>query len=504
MMRSSTDTIPEPTKAGWRQRFLVALEAAVDPIVVIDGRGQIEIANTATVRTFGYELNELLGANVSILMPEPHASSHAGYLERYLETGEAHIIGVGREVEGRRKDGSVFPIRLSVGEGQLEGERFFVGQIQDISESKGLQTELNRREEELRRLLDNATVATAMTTTAGRFLEVNAACTRMLGYSREELLTLDLRDLSADEDSADLEQAVLALASGDVAEKSLEHRCLHKDGSLRYGVMHVAALFGESGVVDRFAVQVVDQTQRVEAEAELRRNRERLQHLQRLSILGEMAAGIAHEVNQPLGAISNYAHASRILIERGKADPAKLEELLSKVGEQAQRAGEVIRRLRALAKPRRASRDVIDVNATVLEAIRLAEVDTRLGSRLTLDLEKGLPEVYADSIQVQQIVLNLLRNATEAMNEAGTDGEIKLLTRRRQGEIEIAVRDEGPGVAESTEDEILSPFFTTKETGMGMGLAICQSIATSHGGRLWFANNEGAPGATFAFTLPVE
>lgn len=360
------------------------LDAAVDAIIVIDSTGRIETVNASALRLFGYCLAEVVGRNVNILMPEPYHQAHDGYLRNYLTSRQARIIGIGREVSARRKDGSVFPISLAVGEAPFGKDRRFVGIIRDLSAQK-------RAEAELR-----------------------------------------------------------------------------------------------------------------QAELEARQQRERLAHVSRLSTLGEMATGIAHEINQPLTAIATYAQACHRLIANGQAEPAELMTVLEKVVAQTQRAGEVIRRLRNLVKRRDSEKLVIDCNELIADTARLADADARIHDQeLCLDLHPGLLTVAVDPIQLQQVVLNLVHNGLEAMSSVGQrHGQVRITSALTDsGDVEIAVYDQGPGVKEHQVENLFVPFYTTKHTGLGIGLSISRSIVRAHGGELQYRRNaEG--GAIFAFTLP--
>jgi two-component system sensor kinase FixL len=491
---------------GWRERLDTALEAAVDGIVIIDATGTIETVNDAVVRMFGYRRQELLGRNVSTLMPEPFASRHDSYIGKYLRTGEAKIIGLGREVEGRRRDGTIFPLELSVGQGTSEDRRFFVGILRDISDRKAMEQVLRQREKELRQTLHEAPIPTLITDRDGSVLESNAACSAMFGFTPEECRGQNVLDLLHAEDARETGRVLARLARRETVAVEEEKRFIAKDGHVLHGLLHVGTVHDGWGRSERLVMQIIDRTRQVEAELRERETLDRLAHVNRLSTLGEMAAGIAHEVNQPLGAISNYAQACRTLIERGRIDPGRLSEILQKIAAQAERAGEVIRRLRTLARGQRAAQEAASLDTLVSDIVKLAEVDARLRNvRIQTDLESPLPPVAVDPVQIQQVVLNLLRNGMEAMEEAGSEKrEIVLSTRRTStDEVEVAVRDFGSGVDPAVAEEIMSPFVSTKSTGMGMGLAICQSIIVSHGGRLWFRPAEGG-GTVFHFTLPIE
>lgn len=233
--------------------------------------------------------------------------------------------------------------------------------------------------------------------------------------------------------------------------------------------------------------------------------RERLTHLTRVSLLGELASSIAHEVNQPLTAVSTYAQACRRLLESGGPDRELLLETLDRIADEALRAGDIVHRLKELVRRRDSRREDIDVNELIRDVERLAAVDARLHDvRLRLALSESLPSVRADGIQLQQVILNLIRNGVDAM--ADTEPETRELLVRTasnaRGEVEVSIIDAGCGVPAAAEPGLFEPFFTTKETGMGMGLSISRTIVEAHGGRMWFMRNPGR-GSTFGFTLPA-
>jgi two-component system sensor kinase FixL len=250
-------------------------------------------------------------------------------------------------------------------------------------------------------------------------------------------------------------------------------------------------------------------SERVKAQTELFDIRERLSHVSRLSTMGEMAAGIAHEINQPLTAIASYAQASVNIINNAKQQQVefpqqKISSLLSNINLQALRAGEVISRLRGFIKKRKAQRDPVDLNRLIDETIKLAKVDTRLldhGIHLHLATEPA-PQVMGDAIQIQQVLFNLIRNAIDAMEDQ-LDKPVLIDSRwLDQSIIEVSVSDSGTGVSKTNEKVLFTPFFTTKESGMGIGLSISQAIIQVHGGKMHHCH--GVPtGSVFTFTLPA-
>jgi len=368
----------EVTQQWLADNALNVLDSVVDAIVTIDARGTIQSANKAVETLFGYTVDELLGQQLVILMPEPYRSMHQQYVTNYLEGAVPQIIGVGRELTAQTKSGKVFPIYLAVNEIKTANGSYFAGIIRDLSESKANQEAL-------------------------------------------------------------LEQ------------------------------------------------------------------RERLARVGRLSTMGEMTASIAHEINQPLTAIAAYAQACQKLLDKDDCDLDRIRDGLRKLCDQSLRAGAVIERIQRFVRHEGNQKEMVDVNALMRDLMHLGAADARLHSMdLKVDLEEGLPLIYCDPVQVQQVALNLIRNAIDAMAEIdfGNGPQIVLHTRSRGGGVEIAVVDEGPGVDEGNEPLIFSPFHTTKEEGMGMGVSICRSIVREHGGELSFRNNEGH-GCTFYFFLPA-
>ena len=358
------------------ERLRSITRTAPDAIVIIDETGVIDTVNPAAERLFGYSGDELVGENVKILMPSPHREAHDAHLARYRETGEKRVIGIGRVVVGRRKDGTTFPARLAIGEIELDQGRLFTGFLHDITERESIQ--------------------------------------RRAGILQRELM-----------------------------------------------------------------------------------------HASRLSAMGEMASGIAHELNQPLTAIMNYTKAARRRLDRANADTAPITDLVDKAGQQAERAAEIIKRLRTFIKKDDSERRLEPINAVVEEAAALALIGASDHDiELIFTLDDALPPVLIDRIQVQQVVLNILRNAIEAFEGPG-ERKISISTRAAgHAKVEVDIRDNGPGLAPGITDDPFRPFQTTKADGVGIGLAISRTIIDAHGGRLW-AETPPEGGAAFRFTVPV-
>jgi two-component system, LuxR family, sensor kinase FixL len=362
-----------------REALLSAiLETSPDGLITIDERGTINSFNPAAERMFGYRPDEVLGRNVACLMPRPYREAHDRYLERYRRTGEKRIIGIGREVLGQRKDGTIFPLELAVGEVRAEGHRLFAGFVRDVSERQRAEQRLQELQTEL---------------------------------------------------------------------------------------IHVA----------------------------------------RLSAMGEMASALAHELNQPLTAIINYAQATRHLI--GGLDDrrqASLASLLDKTAQQASRAGQIIHRLRQFVAKGETERTLEDVSAVVEEASTLALIGAAgKGIAVRRVFAADLPPVLMDKIQIHQVVTNLIRNSVDALGDVERR-EIVICTRlSAPDQVEISVTDSGPGLAPEVAARLFEPFVTTKPEGMGIGLSICRSIVDAHGGKLWASVPQGG-GTAFHVGLPAS
>ncbi len=351
------------------------LETIPDAMVVIDTRGVMSSFSVAAERLFGYTPPEVIGKNVSMLMPSPYREQHDVYLERYLRTGERRIIGIGRVVVGERKDGSTFPMELAVGEMKSGKDRFFTGFVRDLSERQKTESRLQELQSEL-------------------------------------------------------------------------------------------------------------------------------VHISRLTAMGEMASTLAHELNQPLSAISNYLKGSRRLLEANTDEQSSmLRDALDKAGDQALRAGQIIRRLRDFVARGESAHRVENITKLVEEASALALVgakDQAIRVRFRFDASAEL--VLADRIQIQQVLLNLIRNSVEAMQDGSRRELLLSATPAENDMVRVAVADTGSGIAPDVMSRLFQPFVTTKQQGMGVGLSICRTIVESHGGQIWAEPNPGG-GTIFNFTL---
>lgn len=351
------------------------LATVPDAMVVIDERGIILSFSAAAERLFGYDERQVAGRNISMLMPTPDRERHDAYVERYCRTGERRIIGIGRIVVGRRRDGSEFPMELSVGEARSDGHRIFTGFIRDLTD--------------------------------------------------QQRAELRLKELQSE-----------------------------------------------------------------------------LIHVSRLSAMGTMASTLAHELNQPLTAIANYTEAGRHLLAEGPVENAEmLGEALEETAKEALRAGNIVRRLREFVARGEVDKRVEQLPHLIEEASRLALIGAReRGVRAFFDLDPNAMDVLVDRVQISQVLVNLLRNAVEALALEQTR-DVAITTRLDQGGlVRVSVADTGPGIDPAVAPQLFEAFASTKDKGMGLGLSICRTIVEAHGGRIWAEPRDGG-GSIFHFTV---
>jgi two-component system sensor kinase FixL len=358
-------------------RLRSILQTVPDAMIIIDERGRIESLSTTAERLFGFTTDEVVGQNISMLMPSPYREQHDAYIERYLSTRERRIIGIGRIVVGQRKDGTTFPMHLTVGELQAGERHHFTGFIRDLTDQQ---------------------------MTESRLKELQSEVT----------------------------------------------------------------------------------------------------HMSRYTALGEMASTLAHEINQPLTAISNYLKGSQRLIDRLDGEPVPmLRDAVGKAAEQALRAGQIIRRLREFVSRGESERRIESLPKLIEDASTLALIGIKeAGIEVRFRLDPRADQVLADRIQIQQVLVNLIRNAIEVMADSAPPRTLDIATVSGPDDaVEVSVADTGSGLAPEIMRHLFQPFMTTKRKGMGLGLSICRTIVEAHGGKIW-VDAPPAGGTVFRFTLP--
>ncbi len=480
------------------ERLQAVIDNAHDAIITIDGRGRIETFNKAASRIFGYEPGEVLGRNVNVLMPSPYKEAHDTYLHNYMTTGVAKIIGTGREVEARRRDGSVFPIDLSVAEMNAGGRRSFIGVIRDISERKLAEA----ARDQLAAIVQSSHDAVIGKNLAGFITSWNRGAEEMYGYTAAEAVGQPIAMLAPPALKNEIPGLIERARRGEVIT-NYETTRIRKDGRHLDVSLTLSPIQDAAGEIVGVSTIARDVTQLNQAQHRIRELTAEMVHMSRLTAMGQLSSSLAHELNQPLTAVANYAEAARqLLLAASNPPPPRVAEFLEKATNQAERAGQIIRRLRGFVEKRSIERVPAFLDEMVKEATALGTIGSASdGIRLVYELAPGLPPVQIDKIQIQQVVVNLVRNAAEVLRAA----ERRVLTVRTaaaaDGYQEVAVIDTGPGIAPEIADQLFKPFVTTKADGMGIGLSICQSIIEAHDGRIWAEPNPGG-GTIFRFVIP--
>ncbi len=331
----------------------------------------------------------------------------------------------------------------------------------------------------------------------------NAGAERIYGYSTSEIVGQHVSILAPAERKEEVTRVLEQLRCGEKVDH-LETVRVTRDGRRIDVSLTISPIKDEHGIVIGASTIARDITQRKQAEMETRRQRSELAHLSRVTTLGELSGSLAHELNQPLGAILRNTEAAELFLQDPSPDLEELRAIMTDIRKDDQRAAALIDRMRSIAKRREVEASLLDLNLLVSEVIGLVkpEVDTRK-VQLTFKAASSLPPVSGDRIQLQQVLLNLLLNAMDAVNDSELDRRLVTVRVQPGGKsVEVAVSDTGQGIPTDKLAHIFDPFFTTKLNGMGMGLAISRTIIEAHGGTIRAENNPDG-GATFYFTLAV-
>ncbi len=492
---------------------LALLEATFDAVVIMDDRGRILAFNASAEEMFGYRATDALGRNVSMLMTSADRASHDDHLKRYFTTGESHVLGRGRDVRVRHRDGSEFPVFLSVARIPRTDPPQFVGYLHDTTLRRKALATLEKERQLNHLYLDLAQVILVATDRNGVVQLVNQRAGRVLRRQDQEIIGRSWIDTCVAPDDRPIARTAFRnlLMAGSEEPQSCEYHVMSADGEDRFVTWRGVALRDGDNVTTGVMLSGEDITDQRRAEMEARVAQERMNSVSRLATMGEMAAGISHELNQPLAAIANYAQACARLLRLPAPDLPEITGALEQISAQALRAGEIIRRIRSLVRNEDVRREPQDINVLIREVHGLLATDARVhDGRLDLDLHEPTPPVTVDKVQIQQVLMNLVHNAFEAQGNShsathgGEPADVRIATRLTDtGDVEVSVNDHGPGLAAELEQKIFEPFFTTKATGTGLGLAISRSIIKAHASRLAYRANEPR-GACFYFVLPAH
>ena len=381
--------------------------------------------------------------------------------------------------------------------------------VLDLSEQKRAEEALRASEERWSKLAENSSAGIALIAPDGRFIAANLALQKMLGYTEGELQGRTLSDITHEEDRAATEARIQEGHEGQRRVYRVEKRYLRKDGAIMWADVSLVFVPASGSNSAFFSAVIIDRTDRKRAEEALQKAQVELAHATRVMTMGEITSSIAHEINQPLGAIVNYGNACLRLLKSGRANLTEMAAALSAIVNDAERASAIIARIRALSKkapPEMALLQVGDLVADILPLVRHQLTGRRIA--LKTALPGDLSPILGDRIQLQQVLLNLVVNGIEAMSKVPEDRrqlviEAQSHVSEDKSFVLITVTDSGIGLKAEDLPRLFETFYTTKADGMGMGLAISRSIVEAHGGRLWATPNADL-GATFQLMLPVQ
>lgn len=478
------------------------VDLALNALILVDHSGKIVRANPQTEKLFGYSINELIGQSVELLVPDAVRPRHPGYRDAFFDNPAIRAMGAGRDLYGRRKDGSEFPVEIGLNPVQSDDELLVLGSIVDISERK-------RAEQRFRLAVESAPSAMVMVNEQGEIVLVNLQTERMFGYERDQLMGQPIEMLVPERFQDRHPVYRRSFFTDPTARPMGAGRDLHgrrRDGSefpVEIGLTPIDT--GEGWLV---LSAIVDITERKEAEVRTRLHLAEMAHALRLSTVGEMFSGLAHEINQPLAAAANYARACvRMARSEQGADKDQLIEWMDKTAAQAARAIDIVKRVGAFVRRERSKQTALDLNSLInevlaLPALAIGGVEGASSVTLDLDFQQPLPNVLADRVQIEQVLVNLARNAIEAMADV-PPARRRLLVRTASSPqaVEVTVTDCGHGIDEEKMSKLFNPFFTTKAEGMGLGLSISRSIIEAHQGQMSAESQKGV-GTTFRFSLP--
>ncbi len=486
------------------------LDTAAEGIITIDEFGSVTSFNDIAAGIFGYDTDEMIGENIRNLMPPPYRDEHDAYIEKYLETAEKHVIDQRREVVGLRKDGSTFPLAISVTEMQVAGRPTFNGLVRDLSAQKQAEEEIFRLQ---RALEESANEFYVFDSETLKFSYVNRGATRNLGYTAEALYEMTPLDLKPEFTEESFRQLIAPLL--DDTKEDLFFQTVHKrkDESLYPVDVRLSVVKGEKR--KSLLAVILDTTQREREEEERLKLEVQVQQAQKLESLGVLAGGIAHDFNNLL--VSILGNADLAEQELSPVSPAMTS--IKEIETAAVRAAELCRQMLAYSGKGKFVIEPIDLNEVVEEMTHLLDVSISKKAVIKYNLAHNLPAIEVDVTQIRQVIMNLITNASDAIGDKS--GVISISTGAMNCDMEyldkvylkeglaeglyvyLEVADTGCGMDEKAMAKLFDPFFTTKFTGRGLGLAAALGIVRGHSGAIKVYSDLGK-GTTFKFLIPAS
>jgi len=502
LLRRRAETALQASEEQFRSLF----QNAVVGIYRTTPDGRVLMANPSLIRLLGYgSFEEFAARNLEAQRVHPPCSWAS-----FRETIEAQGQVVGLESVWTRRDGT--PVFVRENARAIRGREgdivCYEGTVEDITELKRAENALRASEQNYREIFNAANEAIFVhDPVTGRILDVNNTALRLSGYSYDEALELTVGDLSLNEPPYTQQEALQWVRkAAQEGPQLFEWRSRNRQGELYWEEVNLKSV--TIGGKARVLAVVRDITERKEAEAQAREHLAELTRAWHANLLGEMASGLAHELNQPLCAIVNYSNGCLRLTRREEYSMEVVQNSIEQIAAQAQRAADILKRIRGLIAKREPQWTELDLEAILAGTAQMLRNEAVAHNVAMISrCQADLPKVKGDNVEITQVVLNLMKNAIEAMNDVQIVHRSLTVSARRADnrEVEVVVEDTGRGIPPELSEKIFESFFTTKPHGLGIGLSLSRRIIEAHGGRLW-VESEGRPGAgaTFRFTLPVE
>ncbi len=485
-----------------RARWEAVLDTARDAIVSIDAEGAITLFNRTAEKMFGYTADEVLGRNVSMLMPSPYREEHDQYLERYRTTGVAKAIGRIRHVAAARKSGEVFPVEISVSETHAAHQIIYTAIVRDVSERKLAEEALRRERDFAEHLIETAEAIVLVRDRDARIVLYNRYLERVSGWPLAETKGRDWYSTFVPEPERARLRTIFQQALGEGEARGYVTKLVTRDGSVREIEWYTSVLRDAEGTPSGVLSIGQDITERRRAEARVRELEKSAAERERLADIGAITAKIAHDLGNPLSAVSLQA---QVALQHARRDPNRplgsvtkpLEQLVAEV----RRLEELIREFLSFAREQRLDLRSIDLPAFLNGVVELwRPVASARGVKLELRDADAVGRLEADESKLRRVLDNLIKNAIEALGEG--PGEVTVAVSAPSSEkVRISVEDTGPGIPAGV--QVFRLFETTKESGSGLGLAVSKQIVLAHGGDLLF-NAREPRGTAFHVELPLQ
>jgi two-component system, LuxR family, sensor kinase FixL len=486
--------------------FKTLFDAAADAMLLVNDTGHVIEANVAALQLFEYSEAAILGLTVEALMPERLRHHHHQYRDHFFQNPEKRSMGNGRDLFALSSSGKELAVDIGLSPIKTQHQLYILITFYAADKQREAEKALRINEERLRLAKEVAGLGVFDLDVQQNIVHFDENVHKIWGVANDERANYESIIAGIHPDDRAARQAALDAASNPAGdgEYNVEYRVINmSDGLVRW-----AAALGQMQFKDGHPVRLIgvvrDITEHKMLEKTLQAQRTEAESVFKQQVASRTASAIAHELNQPLAAISAYSEVALHALNDANANPDKLKRALEGCVTQAQRAGTSLHELLAFLQEGELITERFDLNDSVQDALNIAKGDGYKEFQPILHLDKKLPAVLANRVQVQKVLVNLLRNAVEAMRGAGVANNEITVTVRTHKDLNMAhatVKDSGPGINQDMLKRIFEPFFTTKSTGIGMGLAISRALIEANGGQLWLEPSHKT-GATFHFTLP--